>query len=54
MNRAAEELRFEEAALLRDEITELRPCWSATRWTGPPVLPGGTADIEATLARPPI
>ena len=27
MNKAAEELRFEEAALLRDEITELRALW---------------------------
>ncbi len=48
MNRAAEELRFEEAALLRDEITELRSLLVRDPVDGSAVLPGGTADIEAT------
>jgi excinuclease ABC subunit B len=48
MNRAAEELRFEEAALLRDEINELRSLLVRDPVDGTAVLPGDTADIEAT------
>ena len=48
MNRAAEELRFEEAALLRDEITELRALLTRDPVDGSAVLPGATADVEAT------
>jgi excinuclease ABC subunit B len=48
MNRAAEELRFEEAALLRDEINELRSLLVRDPVDGSAVLPGDTADIEAT------
>ena len=48
MNRAAEELRFEEAALLRDEITELRSLLTRDPVDGSAVLSGATADIEAT------
>jgi excinuclease ABC subunit B len=51
MNRAAEELRFEEAALLRDEIAELRSLLVRDPVDGSPVLAGDTADIEA-LAHP--
>ena len=37
MSRAAAELRFEEAALLRDEIAELRACaGSGGRFDGRP------------------
>jgi excinuclease ABC subunit B len=46
MNRAAEELRFEEAALLRDEITELRSLLVRDPVDGSVVLPGETADID--------
>jgi excinuclease ABC subunit B len=46
MNRAAEELRFEEAALLRDEITELRSLLVRDPVDGSAVLPGETADID--------
>ena len=49
MNRAAEELRFEEAALLRDEVTELRSLLVRDPVDGSTVLPGQTADIEATV-----
>jgi excinuclease ABC subunit B len=48
MNRAAEELRFEEAAMLRDEINELRSLLVRDPVDGSAVLPGDTADIEAT------
>ncbi len=48
MNRAAEELRFEEAALLRDEITELRALLTRDPVDGSAVLAGATADIEVT------
>jgi excinuclease ABC subunit B len=47
MTRAAEELRFEEAALLRDEISELRALMVRDPVDGSPVLSGDTADIEA-------
>ncbi len=47
MNKAAEELRFEEAALLRDEIAELRALLVRDPVDGIPVLPGDTADVEA-------
>jgi excinuclease ABC subunit B len=48
MNKAAEELRFEEAALLRDEITELRALLVRDPVDGSAVLSGDTADVEAT------
>ena len=48
MNRAAEELRFEEAALLRDEIAELRALLTRDPVDGSAVLAGATADIEVT------
>ena len=48
MNKAAEELRFEEAALLRDEINELRALLVRDPVDGSAVLPGDTADVEAT------
>jgi excinuclease UvrABC nuclease subunit len=51
MNRAAEELRFEEAALLRDEIAELRSLLVRDPVDGSPVLSGDTADVEV-LAEP--
>jgi excinuclease UvrABC nuclease subunit len=46
MNRAAEELRFEEAALLRDEIAELRSLLVRDPVDGSPVLSGDSADVE--------
>jgi excinuclease UvrABC nuclease subunit len=46
MNRAAEELRFEEAALLRDELAELRGLLVTDPVDGSPVLVGETADID--------
>jgi excinuclease UvrABC nuclease subunit len=46
MNKAAEELRFEEAALIRDEVAELRALLSRDPVDGTPVLAGGTADID--------
>jgi excinuclease ABC subunit B len=46
MNRAAEELRFEEAALLRDEISELRSLLVRDPVDGSSVLPGETADVD--------
>jgi excinuclease ABC subunit B len=42
---AAEELHFEEAALLRDEIAELRALLVRDPVDGSPVLPGDTADV---------
>jgi excinuclease ABC subunit B len=51
MNLAAKELRFEEAALLRDEITELRSLLVRDPVDGSVVLPGETADIDATADR---
>ena len=45
MNKAAEELRFEEAALLRDEIAELRALLVRDPVDGSPVLAGDTADV---------
>ncbi len=47
MNRAAEELRFEEAALLRDEIAELRALLTRDPVDGSAVLAGTTADVDA-------
>ena len=47
MLRAAEELQFEEAALLRDELAELRSLLVRDPVDGSPVLPGDTADITA-------
>jgi len=46
MQRAAEELRFEEAALLRDELAELRALLTKDPVDGSPVLVGETADID--------
>ncbi|HVB94950.1 MAG TPA: excinuclease ABC subunit UvrB [Acidimicrobiales bacterium] len=46
MQRAAEELRFEEAALLRDEVAELRALLVKDPVDGSAVLPGQTADID--------
>ncbi len=46
MNKAAEELRFEEAALLRDEIAELRALLVRDPVDGTPVLVGDTADVD--------
>jgi excinuclease ABC subunit B len=47
MNKAAEELRFEEAALLRDEVAELRALLVRDPVDGTPVLVGETADVDA-------
>ena len=49
MNKAAEELRFEEAALIRDEIAELRSLLGRDPVDGSPVLAGGTAEVDAPL-----
>ncbi|MGP8008197.1 MAG: UvrB/UvrC motif-containing protein, partial [Acidimicrobiales bacterium] len=46
MQRAAEELRFEEAALLRDELAELRALLVRDPVDGSAVLTGETADID--------
>ena len=46
---AAEELRFEEAALLRDELTELRSLLVRDPVDGSAVLAGSTADVDATV-----
>jgi len=46
MQRAAEELRFEEAALLRDELAELRALLVRDPVDGSAVLAGGTADVD--------
>jgi excinuclease ABC subunit B len=50
MTKAAEALRFEEAALIRDEIAELRSLLSRDPVDGSPVLPGETADVDAPVA----
>jgi excinuclease ABC subunit B len=47
MNKAAEELRFEEAALLRDEVSELRALLTRDPVDGSPVLTGETVDGDA-------
>jgi excinuclease ABC subunit B len=47
MVKAAEGLRFEEAALIRDEVAELRALLTRDPVDGSPVLPGSTADVEA-------
>ncbi len=47
MVKAAEELRFEEAALIRDEVAELRALLNRDPVDGSPVLTGSTADIES-------
>ncbi len=47
MVKAAEEMRFEEAALIRDEVAELRALLARDPVDGSPVLPGETADIDA-------
>ncbi len=49
MNKAAEELRFEEAALIRDEIAELRALLHRDPVDGTPVLAGETADVDAPV-----
>ena len=46
MIKAAEELRFEEAALIRDEVAELRALLARDPVDGSPVLPGDTADVD--------
>ena len=50
MVKAAEELRFEEAALIRDEIAELRSLLALDPVDGSPALPGETADVDAPVA----
>jgi excinuclease UvrABC helicase subunit UvrB len=47
MVKAAEEMRFEEAALIRDEVAELRALLARDPVDGSRVLPGETADIDA-------
>ena len=49
MQRAAEELRFEEAALLRDELAELRALLVRDPVDGSSVLVGETADIDGPI-----
>ncbi len=49
MARAAEELRFEEAALLRDEVTELRSLLLVDPVDGSRVPGGGNAGIRTPL-----
>ena len=46
MVKAAEALRFEEAALIRDELAELRALLARDPVDGSAVLPGSTADVE--------
>jgi len=46
MVKAAEELRFEEAALIRDEVSELRALLARDPVDGTPVLTGATADVD--------
>ncbi len=46
MHKAAAELRFEEAALLRDEIAELRALLVRDPVDGLPILVGDTADVD--------
>ena len=50
MNKAAEELRFEEAALIRDEVAELRALLVRDPVDGSPVLPGATADVDGPVS----
>jgi excinuclease ABC subunit B len=50
MERAAEELRFEEAALLRDEIAELRVLLAHDPVDGSPVLATSGADLGSAAA----
>jgi excinuclease UvrABC nuclease subunit len=52
MGRAAAELRFEEAALLRDEISELRSFLVRDPVDGSMVLPGDTADVDIVDPQP--
>jgi excinuclease UvrABC nuclease subunit len=47
MMTAAEGLQFEQAALLRDEIAELKSMLARDPVDGSPALPGDTADITA-------
>ncbi len=47
MVKAAEELRFEEAALLRDEVAELRALLSRDPVDGSPVLDGNVLEVAA-------
>ena len=60
MNKAAEDLRFEEAAMLRDEIAELRTLLARDPVDGSPVLVqdpvegslvpvGDAADVDAGI-----
>jgi excinuclease ABC subunit B len=46
MVKAAEELRFEEAALIRDEVAELRSLLVRDPVDGSPVVAGATADVD--------
>jgi excinuclease ABC subunit B len=46
MVKAAEELRFEEAALIRDEMAELRSLLARDPVDGSPVVAGATADVD--------
>ena len=50
MVKAAEALRFEEAALIRDELAELRALLVRDPVDGSVVLPGTTADIDVPTA----
>ncbi len=50
MERAAEELRFEEAALLRDEIAELRVLLARDPVDGSAVLATSAADLDSVVA----
>ncbi len=52
MVKAAEDLRFEEAALIRDEVAELRALLARDPVDGSIVLPGATADVEAPVPAP--
>jgi len=52
MVKAAEALRFEEAALIRDEVAELRALLNRDPVDGSPVLSGSTADVEAPAPAP--
>jgi excinuclease ABC subunit B len=50
MTTAAEELRFEEAALIRDEAAELRALLARDPVDGSAMLTGDTADVEVPSA----
>jgi excinuclease ABC subunit B len=50
MERAAEELRFEEAALLRDEVAELRMLLARDPVDGSAVLASSAADVGSAAA----